>query len=231
MKILGIIGGTGPESTIAYYRLLITSYQTATQDGSYPHLVINSVDNKKLLDWMARGEFQEVIIYLVEEVKRLAAAGADFGLLSANTSHIVFDEVQQQSPIPLLSIVEVTCDEAKKRGIRKAGLLGTRFTMQGRFYPQVFNRDSIQLVVPTLEEQVYVHDIYLGELVHGVFLPETRTRLLSIVERMQGEDGIEAMILGGTELPLILREEIHAGISMLNTAKIHVEAAVQEMMR
>ena len=231
MKILGIIGGTGPESTIAYYRLLIASCQEAMQDGSYPHLVINSVDNKRLLDWMARGEFELVTNYLVEEVKRLAAAGADFALLSANTSHVVFDEVQHQSPIPLLSIVEAACDEAKKRGIRKAGVLGTRFTMQGSFYPQVFNREGVQIVVPTLEEQDYIHDKYLGELVHGVFLPETRMRLLNIVERMQAEDGIEAMILGGTELPLILKGEGHAGIPLLNTAKIHVEAAVQEMLR
>ena len=231
MKIMGMIGGTGPESTVEYYRLLIATYRKSTQDGSYPHLVINSVDNERLLAWMAKADLESVILYLVQEVKRLAASGAEFGFLSANTPHVVFDEVQSQSPIPLLSIVEVTCEEAKARGITKAGLFGTRFTMQGSFYPNVFNREGIKIVVPTLEEQAYIHARYLGELVHGVFLPETRSHLLGIAERMQKEEHIDGLILGGTELPLILKDDSYAEIPFLNTAKIHAEHAVKWMLQ
>lgn len=100
------------------------------------------------MDLITAGEFARVAEYLVAELTRLAKAGADFGLLSANTAHIVFDEVQRQSPIPLISIVQATCDAAKLRGLKKLGLFGTRFTMQGRFYPEIFSRESIALVTP-----------------------------------------------------------------------------------
>ena len=230
MKTVGIIGGIGPESTIEYYRFIIASYREKKKDGSYPSIVINSVDLKKLVDWMGAGEFAKVTGYLVAEVQKLARAGADFGLLSANTAHIVFDEVQRQSPIPLISIVQATCDAAKLRGLKKLGLLGTRFTMQGRFYPEIFSREGIVLVTPNQSEQAYIHEKYMGELVNGIFLPETRERLLAIVNALLERDGIDGLILGGTELPLILRDAGASGIPFLDTTRIHVERAVAELL-
>ena len=150
-------------------------------------------------------------------------------MLSANTAHIVFDEVRRQSPIPLISIVQATCDAAQARRLKKLGLLGTRFTMQGRFYPEVFSREGIALVVPNLDEQAYIHEKYMGELINGIFLPETRERLLAIVDQLQQRDGIEGLILGGTELPLILRDASNSGIPFLDTTKIHVESAVAQL--
>jgi len=229
MKTVGIIGGIGPESTIEYYRFIIASYREKKKDGSYPSIIINSVDLKKLLSWMGAGEFDKVTEYFVAEIQKLARAGADFGLLSANTAHIVFDEVRRQSPIPLISIVQATCDAAQARRLKKLGLLGTRFTMQGRFYPEVFSREGIALVVPNLDEQAYIHEKYMGELINGIFLPETRERLLAIVDQLQQRDGIEGLILGGTELPLILRDASNSGIPFLDTTKIHVESAVAQL--
>jgi|SRR5208283_845984 len=137
MKTVGVIGGLGPESTVEYYRSIIASYRQQRPDGSYHSIILNSVDVTKLLGWMGAHQLSEVTNYLVDELQRLAQAGADFGIIAANTPHIVFDEIQQCSPIPLISIVEAACAEAKKRGITKAGLLGTRFTMQAQFYPDV----------------------------------------------------------------------------------------------
>jgi aspartate racemase len=230
MKTVGIIGGIGPESTIEYYRLIIASYRERVQDGSYPKVIINSVDLKKMLSFIEANELTEMTEYLVGEVQKLARAGADFGLLAAGTPHIVFDEVSRQSSIPLLSIVEATCEAAKELGLKRLALFATRFTMQGRFYPDVFSREGMTLVLPDEDEQAYIHDRYFGELVNGIVLPETREGLLLIVDRMKERDRIDGLILGGTELSLILGNETKRGIPFLDTTRIHAKAAVAELM-
>jgi aspartate racemase len=230
MKTLGMIGGLGPESTVDYYQRIIALYRERTGDGSYPQFIINSVDLKTGLDFMDAGDLAGMADYLLEGIGKLARAGADFGLISANTPHIVFDELAPRSPIPLISIVEATCAAAKARKLQRLALLGTRYTMQGSFYPRVFSREAIELVVPDPKDQDYIHDKYLNELVPGKFVSKTRAGLLGVVDRMKAKSDIDGVILAGTELPLILREADHHGIPLLDTTKIHVEAAVTEML-
>lgn len=230
MKTLGLIGGTGPESTIEYYRLLIAKYREQA-DGHSPRLIITSIDLKQMIEWMTAGNLASVADGLAFEFERLHKAGADVGALTANTAHIVFDEVQQRSPIPLISMVEATCEEVQARGLKTVGLFGTRFTMQAPFYPAVFSRAGLKLIVPTEQEQDYIHGIYLGELLKDIFLPETRTRLLEIADEMKHRDNIEAVILGGTELPLLLRGDEHNGLPLLDTTRIHVDKLVREILR
>jgi len=229
MKTLGIIGGVGPESTIEYYQNIIALYRERQRDGSYPEFIINSVDLKKGLDFMAANNLAGMADYLLEEIGKLARAGANFGLISANTPHIVFNELASKSPIPLISIIECACAAAKARGLKKLALFGTRFTMQGTFYPKVFSREGIELIAPDAKDQEYIHDKYLNELVPGNFLPETRDGLLAIVDRLKAKSDIDGVILAGTELPLILRDADHKGIPLLDTTKIHCQAAVAEM--
>ena len=229
MKVLGIVGGMGPESTIEYYRTIIALYRERKTDGSYPQLIINSIDLKKGMDFIATNNLAGAAEHLLDEIGRLAGAGAEFGLIAANTSHIVFDEVASNSPIPLISIVEASCAAAKARKLKKLGLFGTRFTMQGTFYSKVFSREGIELAVPEAKDQEYIHDKYLNELVRGKFLQGTRAELLAIVDRMKDKIGIDGIILAGTELPLILRDPTHNGIPFLDTMKIHAQAAVDEM--
>ena len=230
MKTAGIIGGIGPESTIEYYRLIVASYRERKGDGSYPPILVNSVDLKKMLDLIGANKLSDLTDYLVGEVHRLGRAGADFGALAANTPHIVFEAVRRQSSIPLISIVEVTCRAAEALGLKRLGLFGTRFTMQGRFYPEVFVPSGITLVVPAPDEQDYIHEKYMTELVNGVFLPDTRRGLLAIVERLRVQEGIEGVILGGTELPLILRKVEERGIPFLDTTRLHVEQIVARLL-
>lgn len=230
MKTVGIIGGIGPESTVEYYRLIMASYREQKQDGSYPSIIINSIDLTKMLDLIEANELAKVAGYLVREVEKLAGAGADFALLAAGTPHIVFDEIRRLSSIPLLSIVEATCKAAQELGLKNVGLFGTRFTMQGHFYTDVFSRQGIALAVPDEGEQAYIHDKYFAELVKGIILPETRERLLTIVDQMKEQAGIEGLILGGTELSLILRDEHARGIPVLDTTRIHVKAIVEELL-
>jgi len=227
--MLGIIGGIGPESTVDYYQTIVGLYRARKPDGSYPLLLINSVDMKRLRQAFEAGDLSAIIDYILPELQRLQRAGAEFGLLAANTPHLVFDDLQRQSPIPLISIVAVTCEAAKARDLKRVALFGTRFTMSAPLYPDVFAREGIAVVVPEPADQDYIHEKYLGELVNGIFLPETRAGLLAIVDRMARQNAIDGVILGGTELPLILREPDHNGIPFLNTTRIHCEAAVDGM--
>jgi aspartate racemase len=230
MKTLGIIGGLGPESTIDYYGKIIALYRQRTGDGSYPQFIINSINLKKGLDFMDANNLPGMADYLVEEIGKLILAGATFGLISANTPHIVFDEVASRSSIPLISIVEATCIAAKAKKLKRLALFGTRYTMQATFYPKVFSREGIELLLPGPEDQTYIHDKYLNELVSGKFLPATRAGLLAIVDRLKIGSDIDGVILAGTELPLILRDSEHNGIPLLDTTEIHCEAAVTEML-
>src|SRR5207245_5800585 len=143
-----------------YYRSIIAIYRERDRDGSYPQFIINSVDLKKGLDFMAVNDLAGMANYLLEEIGILARAGADFGLIAANTPHIVFDDVAPKSPIPLISIVKATCAYAKARKMKRLGLFGTRYTMQADFYSKVFSREGIELVVPEPQDQDYIHRKY-----------------------------------------------------------------------
>ena len=230
MKTLGIIGGLGPESTLDYYQRIIALYRERMRDEHYPEFIIVSVDLRKGLDFMEAGDLSGMADFLLEAIGKLARAGAEFGIISANTPHIVFDEVAPKSPIPLISIVEATCATAKAQNLKRLALFGTRYTMQANFYPKVFKREGIELLVPKPHDQDYIHDKYMNELVPGKFLSETRAGFLAIVDRMKTKREIDGVILAGTELPLILRDSDYKGIPFLDTTKIHVEAAVAEML-
>jgi aspartate racemase len=234
MKIAGIIGGTGPESTVDYYRQIIALYRERNPDGNYPTIIINSINMKIMLDLVAANKLEELTDFLAEEVQRLARAGATFGLLAANTSHIVFDALMKRSPIPLISIIETACTAAVAQDMKRIGLFGTRFTMEGRFYPDVFERSGMTLVVPSPDERTYIHDKYMNELVNGIVLSETRDRLTAIARRMKAEEGIDGLALGGTELSLIIKDsEIHTSngsIPVLDTTKLHIEETVSQML-
>jgi aspartate racemase len=225
-----MIGGLGPESTIAYYRALIAAYRDRTADGSYPPILITSADLTKVLALVAADRLDELVDYLLPEVQRLADAGSDFGFIAANTPHVVFDELRRASSIPLISIVDATCATAQTLGLSRLGILGTRFTMEGRFYRDVFSQAGITLVAPSEDEQAFVHETYVTELVNGITRPETRARLLRVVERLRDEAGIDGIVLGGTELPLVLPDTEYGGVPFLDTTLIHVHRIVAEMV-
>jgi aspartate racemase len=229
MRTLGILGGLGPESTIDYYRAILARYREITSNRDYPHVLINSLDVDKGIAMLDAGRLDELIDYLSLGVEQLARAGADFGCMAANTPHLVFEHVQRRSKIPLLSIVRATAEHARQLGLKKVGLLGTGFTMRAEFYPREFQSAGIVLVVPSEHERQYIHGKYIGELLNNKFLPQTRTEILAIVERLRAEEGVEAIVLAGTELPLLLRGS-DIGVNFLDTTLIHVEAIVNRLI-
>lgn len=200
-------------------------------DADYPSIIINSISVKKLLELVGANQLAALSDWLTGEVERLAKARADFALFASNTPHIVFDEVARRSPIPLISIVEATCKVARVMSLKNAGLFGTRFTMQGGFYSKVFAEAGIAVTVPHPEEQAFIHEKYTVELLNNIIRPETRAALLAIAEQMKQRDGIQALILGGTELPLILKDDVAAGVPFLDTTQIHAREAAKWMLQ
>ncbi len=230
MKSLGIVGGIGPESTIEYYRFILDGYRARVPDGSAPHLIIDSIDVNCGIAMLDANDLVGLTNYISASVERLTRGGAEVGLIAANTPHLVFDEVQRRATIPMLSIVEAVCDHARGLGLKRLGLLGTRFTMRGRFYPDVFARAGLELITPNESEQAFIHEKYIDELLKNQFLPETRTAIIDIIERMRKDERIEAVILAGTELPLLLRGAEPEGLPFLDTTMIHVNAAVEAIL-
>src|SRR2546423_8977630 len=143
MKTLGVIGGVGPESTIDYYKNMIAMYRDRKPDGHYPQFVINSIDLQKGIDFLEADDLAGMTKFLLNEIEKLPRAGAEFGIIAANTPHIVFDEVAARSPIPFISIVEATCGHAKLRGFKCLALFVTRYTMRADFYQKVFALEGI----------------------------------------------------------------------------------------
>ena len=227
MAIVGLVGGLGPESTIDYYSRILAAWERVDQ-GTAPSIVIDSLDVGRALDLVARDRPAR-IEYLLASLRRLAGAGADFAAMTANTPHIVFDELAARSPLPLLSIVEVCAAEARHRGLRRLVLLGTRFTMEASFYPDVAMRYGVIVVAPDDADRRWVHDRYVGELLKGDFRDETRDGVIALIARLRDERQADGVILGGTELPLLLRSEMIAGLPALDTTALHVAAIVERL--
>ncbi|HEU4888574.1 MAG TPA: amino acid racemase [Thermoanaerobaculia bacterium] len=230
MATLGIVGGIAPESTIEYYRSIIASYRRQKNDGSYPSILINSIDLTRMIGLIGAGEIRAVTEMLIEAVRQLARGGAEMALFASNTPHLVYEEVAAASPIPMISIVQEACRAANSLDMRRLGLFGTRFTMQAPFYPNLFRASGMTVIAPSAEEQAFIHEKYMGELVPGIFRDDTRARLIEIIGAMKERDGIDGVILGGTELPLTLKEPSYDGVTVLDTTKIHVESAVGWMV-
>jgi aspartate racemase len=224
MKRIGIIGGLGPEATIDYYKEIINAFKNEKGDLDYPEIIIYSVNMAYFIGLMREKKYEQVTAYISEKIEGLKQAGADFAALSANTPHQLFDELRERSGIPLISIVEVTCNEAKSKGLKKAGLFGTDLTMRASFFPDVFSKQDIEVVAPDEEDRKLINYKLFSEIELGIFKDETRELIIGIIKKMVREQQIDSLILGCTELPLILTAETYAGIPILNTTKIHVES-------
>ena len=227
--LVALLGGIAPESTIDYYRQILALYRERDPEGRHPTLLIDSLDLEQTLRLLGQRRYDELADVLTREVARMERAGAAFGAIASNTVHVVFDEVARRSTLPLLSIVEVTCAAARRQGLRRPALFGTRFLMGDPLYPRVFGRAGIEIVLPSEEDQETIHARYMDELVAGVFKPETRDALVAIAERMRDLHGADGLILGGTEIPLLLRGVVIEGLPLLDTTRVHVEAIVDRL--
>jgi aspartate racemase len=220
-KRIGILGGISHESTLRYYKLIHEKYFRRRGDYHYPEVVVFSLGFQRFTDLEDRGDTEEYIDYIMEGVRSLENAGAEFVVMAANSPHAVFYQVQKRAGVPMISIAEVTAEEAEREGLRTLLLLGIRFTMQSTFYREVCGRHGIEVVTPSEEEQDEIDGIIFDELVLGIIRDESKRRFLEII----GGYDVDGVILGCTELPLILGQE-DAEVRMLDTVELHVEAAL-----
>lgn len=225
MKTIGILGGLGPESTVDYYKEIIHAFNTRHAACAYPEIIVYSANLNEFMRIVNTRDWSGLSEWLLEKIMSLRHAGAEFAAIASNTPHIVFDRIAPESPLPLLSIVEETCTRAGDLGLRNIGLMGTRLTMEEDFYKKPFLSKGMSVAVPTAEERELIHHRLFSEIELGILKDSTRDELLAIAERMVSEDGIDSLVLGCTELPLILTES-RFGIPFLNTTEIHCQAIV-----
>ena len=227
MRKLGLIGGTGPESTVTYYRQIAYGVQEKT--GRFPKLCIESLSVFEVLRFCEKQDFAGLADYLLKGFQCLADAGADFACLTGITPHVVFEEVAARSPIPVVSIVETACAYALQQGYRKIALLGTYPTMRGDFFPEPFRANGIEVITPTEPEMQYIGEKIETELELGTVRPETPKRFCEIVERLAREEGAEAIVLGCTELPMILNGDL-LSVPCVDVMEIHIQKLISMIL-
>ena len=230
MKIIGILGGLGPEATMDYYKEIIKGFNAINREGSlnYPEIIIYSVNMSKFIGFLNKEMYPEAADYISASVNKLKDAGADFAAISANTPHLLFREIQSKSKLSLISIVEACAEKADQIKVKKCGLLGTRFTMNATFYKKVFAAYGIEVISPDPSQIEFINRKLFTELEVGVFREETKSYFLKIIEEMKARDGIDSVILGCTEFPIMFTEEAYLGIPFLNTTRIHVSRIIRE---
>lgn len=226
MKTLGIVGGIAPPSTIEYYRSIVEIHRNRANRP--PRVLINSVDGDEVLGHLSAGRHTELVATLLEALRQLASGGAEIALLASISVHIAFDDVRAASPVPLIDIVESTADAVA--GFQRLGLFATRFTTRADLFGPALASRGVSVVAPTAEEQETIDRVYFDELVAGQFPPAARDRLLAIGTRLRDDDDVDGILLGGTELPLLLRTTSHGGLAYLDVARIHAHAAVTAML-
>ncbi len=228
-KKIGILGGLSPESTVTYYQHIVRKYQQLFGDHSYPEIIIYSVNFQRFIDWMGQDEWDTITEELINATRSLAAAGVDFAVIATNTMHIVFDEVQGESPIPLISIIEATAEAIKEEEMDTVGLLGTRFTMEKQFYRKGLASHGIETFVPDKVDGEYIDKVVFEELSRALINSDSRDRLLRIIEGLVGR-GAQGIILGCTEIPLLVKQQ-HTSVKLFDTATIHADKALEFAIR
>lgn len=230
MNKIGIIAGIGPASTVEYYNFIIRGFRERLSTKDYPEMLLHSINMTEMLSYVFKGELEKLVGFLKEKVRVLEETGVDYVALASNTPHLVFDKLAEAVDVPMISIVEETCQVIAESKLTKLGLLGTKSTMSMGFYQSVGAKQGIEIVIPDEKQQDYVHEKYMGELVFNEIKEETKLRLIGIVDKLKEEENIEGVILGGTELPLILQQEDFHRLKVFNTTEIHVNAILDKML-
>ncbi|KXT75831.1 aspartate/glutamate racemase family protein [Streptococcus sp. DD12] len=229
MNKLGLIGGTGPESTIEYYKGIEYGVQQKVGRSFFPNLTIESLSVFDVLNFCGKQDYAGLMEYLLKGIRNLAAAGAQYATLTGITPHIVFDELSQASPIPLISMVDTAGDYALLHGYKKICLLGTLPTMEGKFFQNSFAKGGIEVITPDAEERNYIGTKIETELEFGKVLPETQQAFKEIAERIIREERVQAVVLGCTELPLIF-DGVELPVPYIDVMQVHINALVDLIM-
>ena len=227
-KTLGIIGGMSWESTESYYRLINEGIKAELGNLHSADLLIHSVDFAPINKLQAQGDWDEMGAIMASSAKRLQAAGAQGLLIATNTMHKVVDDVQAATNLPIIHIADVTATAIKLKGLTKIALLGTQFTMTQDFYKQRLVDAGLQVLIPDKDAQQEIHRVINEELCQGQFLDSSRQYYSQVIQDLANE-GAEGVILGCTEIGLLIKQE-DSSIPVFDTTAIHAAAAVEFLL-
>ena len=226
MKKIGLVGGTGPESTIMYYKKLNDEMDKLTGSKAMPEIVIESVDFRRMWGYVEASDTDKLADYLEEKLNYLAKCDAEVIALTAITCHVVYDELAERFSKPIVSIPKAVCDEVVSKGIKKVGLLGTAFTMERDYMKKDLINAGVEVFVPNEKDRELVAKRIYEELELGIVKESTLKELTDIINRMKEESGIEGIILGYTELPLILNSG-NCPVACFDAADIHIRKLIE----
>lgn len=229
MKKIGLVGGTGPESTLMYYKELNAKIDELTNGTVMPDLSIESVNFHKAWDYVTKEQYEELADYLSEKVNHLIESGSEIVSLTAGTMHIVYDEIVKKTNVSLVSIPRAVCEEVVKRGYKKVGLLGTIFTMEKDYMKKDLLQSDVAVFVPEKSDRELIAKRIFDELERGIVKDSTLHEFNEIIEKMKIEYGIEAVILGCTELPLLLNND-NCSLPCLDSVEIHIHKLINLAM-
>ena len=226
MKTIGLIGGMSWESSVEYYRIINETTKAKLGGLHSAKSIMYSVDFAEIELLQHQGRWQEAAQVLIDAAKSVENGGADFVVLCTNTMHKVADDIQAHINIPFLHIADATARQIKDSGVNKVGLLGTRFTMEEDFYKsRLTQKYGLDVIIPNAEGREIVHRVIYDELVVGQIRQDSKQRYLDIIQRLV-EDGAEGIILGCTEIGLLVRDG-DCRVPLFDTTKIHAVAAVE----
>lgn len=226
MKKLGLIGGTGPESTLVYYKEINRLTNQAAGGKDFPEIAVESVNLFKALELVSEKRYDELEAYLLKAAQNLQDGGAQIIALTAGTMHIVYDRLKTKIKAPLISIPQAAAEYAANCGYKKLGLLGTIFTMENDFLTKAFTDRGIEVFVPEPNARTEINRIIGSELEYGIVKEDSRQKLAGEIKKLKDEKGIEGIILGCTELPLALNDQ-NTPVKCLDIMAIHIEKLVQ----
>ncbi|EKO3871141.1 aspartate/glutamate racemase family protein [Vibrio harveyi] len=229
MKTIGLIGGMSWESTANYYQIINREVKARLGGLHSGKVCLYSVDFAEIETLQHQGRWDDTAIILAQAAKSVEAGGADFILICTNTMHKVADQIQQAVNVPLVHIADATAEQLVVDGIKKVGLLGTRFTMEQDFYKQrLIDKFGVDVVVPSSDDQTIVHDVIYNELCKGEVHDDSRQHYLTIIEKLV-EQGAEAVMLGCTEIAMLVESQ-HTDVKLYDTTEIHAKAAVEKAL-
>ena len=228
MRRIGLIGGMSPESTSLYYQLLNKAARKKLGGRHSAWLLLCSVDFAEIDELGKAGRWDEAGRLIAEAATGLERAGAEAIVICANAIHRVAPRVLGVISVPLISLIQTTIDEAKRLGVTRVGLIGTRFSMTDPFLAESPRKAGLEIIVPEAEDIDRIDSIIFDELCEGVVNEDSRSYLLDIIEDLE-KRGAQAVILGCTELSMIVSDE-DAGVPLLDTTRIHVDAVAKYML-
>lgn len=230
MKKIGLVGGTGPESTLIYYRELNSRIDRLTNGALMPDLSIESVNFRRAWEYVSMRQYDKLADYLSEKVENLIRSGAEIISLTAATMHIVFNKIEEKTNAKLISIPEAIRDAAVEKGYKKVGLLGTIFTMEQDYMKKDLIGAGIEVAVPEKNDRMLTAKRIFEELEFGIVKKSTLDEFNAIIMNMKEKQGIEAVILGCTELPLLLNDD-NCILPCMDSVDLHINRLIKLAVR